>query len=88
MPRPDKNKVSEAFSRMPVVFGSAGRVEINGRREAVVEGCVGVLEYGEDRIRLNMGKGSIVFVGRRLNIRSFERDHAEIEGFFTNIEFA
>lgn len=79
--------LSGMFGFAAPALAGGGRIELLGCREAVVDGCKSVLEYDDTVIRLNMGKTRVTFTGRNLSIRSFEKDHAEIEGIFSGIEF-
>lgn len=63
------------------------QIELAGNREAVIDGCQGILEYDENIIKLTTGKMSIKFTGRGLQIKILTHDSAVIEGFIGNIEF-
>ena len=63
------------------------RVELLSDREAVVDGCKGVLEYEECLIRLNIGDGQVKFTGQKLLIRSLSANQAQIEGCIESITF-
>lgn len=63
------------------------RFEISGNREVIVDGCRGVLEYDETKIRINTGKMITCFIGRGLTIKCLSPDSLVIEGFITSIEF-
>lgn len=62
-------------------------LELSGNREAVVEGCRGVLEYDENVIRIDGGKISVRFMGTGLELRNFTDHSATISGVITSIEF-
>lgn len=62
-------------------------MEVNGNREAVVEGCGGVLEYGDDVVRVKAGKMVLRFTGRGLEIKCLTADSLVVVGFITGIEF-
>lgn len=71
---------SSAISKIP-------QIEVSGNREAIIEGCQGVLEYDESSIKLNAGKMSIHFTGRNLQIKVLTHDSAVVEGYITGILF-
>ncbi len=71
---------------IPGPMGGA-HMELNGNREAVVEGCGGILEYSEESVRVRTGKLAVRFVGRGLRIKCLAADSLVVEGFFTGIEF-
>ena len=62
-------------------------LQLSGNREAVVEGCQGILEYGEDTVRLSTEGMVVRFTGRDLQIRCMTPDSAVVTGFITSIEF-
>lgn len=71
----------------PSALSGIPQIELAGNREAVIDGCQGILEYDEENIKLTTGKMSIRFTGRGLQIKVLTHDSAVIEGFIRNIEF-
>lgn len=71
----------------PSAMGGIPQIELAGNREAVIDGCQGILEYDENIIKLAAGKMSVKFTGRNLQIKVLTHDSAVIEGFISNIEF-
>lgn len=71
----------------PSAIAGIPQIELAGNREAVIEGCQGVLEYDENIIKLAAGKMSIKFVGRGLQIKVLTHDSAVVEGFISSMEF-
>lgn len=86
-PSGPKTGISRMFDIPQTALSGIPQIELAGNREAVVEGCQGVLEYDESVIRLSTGKMSIRFLGRGMQIRVLTHDSAVVEGFITNIEF-
>lgn len=64
-----------------------GHMELNGNREAVVEGCSGVLEYDETVVRIRTPGQVVRFTGRGLSIRCLTADALVVAGYITGIEF-
>jgi sporulation protein YqfC len=79
--RKRENLLNYAGLNMPA------HMEINGNREAVVEGCGGVLEYDDDVVRIRTHGQIVRFTGRGLTIRSLTADALVVAGFITGIEF-
>jgi sporulation protein YqfC len=71
----------------PSAMSGVPQIELGGNREAVIDGCQGILEYSEDSIKLAAGKLNMLFTGRGLQIKVLTHDSAVIEGFITSIEF-
>lgn len=63
------------------------QLELAGNREAVVDGCQGILEYDENVIKLTTGKMGIRFTGRDLQVKVLTHDSAVVTGFIKGIEF-
>lgn len=68
-------------------FHMHSHMEINGNREAVVEGCSGVLEYDDTVVRVRTPKQIVRFTGRGLSIRGLTEDALVVTGYITGIEF-
>lgn len=74
--------VTEAASAMPLL-----RVELLQNRQAVVEGCRGVLEYSDCCIRLSSDLAIIKFAGTGLSLKTFHSGSAIVEGQIFGVEF-
>ena len=62
-------------------------IEISGNREVIVEGCQGVLEYGECSISLNTGRLNVRVNGCELTIISMQNGQAVIKGIITGVDY-
>lgn len=62
-------------------------IEISGNREAIVEGCQGVLEYGDNLIALNTGRLTVRICGCGLTIVSMQNGQAIIKGTITGVDY-
>lgn len=72
---------------MPEPLSSAPKIEMLGNKEIIVDGCKGIVEYGENLIKLNTGELVIGFVGDEMLIKSFDSDMAVITGRIAEITF-
>ena len=79
-----KNKLVRALD-LPTAFGP--KIELTGNREAVIDDCKGIIEYYENRIKINLGKGTITFLGDGLHIGSMNESTAVITGKIQTVEF-
>lgn len=68
-------------------LGKSAYIGFSGNREVLFEGCSGIIEYNESRIKLNVGKYMVVLSGNALSLRSMSDDTVIIEGFITGMEF-
>lgn len=80
-------KAAKFFELPADLVAGTPHLEFYGNREAVVEGCRGILEYDEDIVCLNMGKTNIRFMGRGLELRNFTDHSVVIDGFILSVEF-
>ena len=62
-------------------------IEFTGNRNAVIYGCKGVAEYGEDVIRVNTGSLIVSFFGKNLELKSLNTTTLEIGGFINDVQF-
>lgn len=62
-------------------------LELNGNTEAVVDGCLGVLEYTDTTIVLNGDACLLRFRGNALSLKAYSASQTEISGEFSAIEF-
>lgn len=81
-------KLGQVLELPPGTLTRGAHIELSSNREALVDGCRGVLEYDETKIRLNVGDGTVQFIGRTLEIRSLTQNQAVIAGFIRTIEFS
>ena len=86
MPRKDKDKKSKF--QLPQVIVNEPKIEMTGNREIIVDGCLGVVEYGENLIKLNIGETVMSISGDGLVINSFDNGVAVISGQIGEISFA
>ena len=68
-------------------FGGASQIELSSNREAVIDGCLGVLEYSENEILLNLGNLTVCFLGTSLCMKCMTPTGAIIEGNISSIQF-
>lgn len=63
------------------------RIETFSNKEAIIEGCKGILEYSDEYIKLNIGCGNVGFFGVGLYAHSFFNETLVIKGKIKNIEY-
>ena len=84
-------KILESITRsldlpQDAVSGYA-HIELSGNREAIIEGCRGVLEYGDNLIALNTGRLTVRVCGCNLTIVSMQNGQAVIKGTITGVDY-
>jgi len=85
---PFSHRICEKLEIPDDVCSNCSHIEIVSNCCAMVDGCRGVLEYGEDIIRLNTGRNNISISGNGLTIKSLDCQQAIIEGIIVAIEFS
>jgi len=63
------------------------RLECTANRRAVVEGCVRILEYDENRILLETAEGNLGFEGIGLRVNRMAGDCALVSGHIAAVLF-
>ncbi len=62
-------------------------IEMNGNKEAIIEGCCGVLEYSDSVIALNTGRLTVRVCGCELTIVSMQNGQVIIKGTITGLDY-
>ena len=63
------------------------KIEIESNNEMLVDGCIGVYEYKNDYIRLNLTKGNLSVSGLNLTMDILSDSVMKIKGKINNIDF-
>ncbi len=82
-----QGRLGRALDLPPGIFSGGAHIRLVGDREATVEGCRGVLEYNAERIKLNIGCGTVCFCGRGLRLAQFDREHTCINGKIESVNY-
>ena len=70
-----------------VTFLPMVRVELLSNKQAVVDGCKGILEYSDCCIRLSADRLILKFTGQNLEIKCLTDGGAVIEGCLLSVEY-
>ena len=87
--KPDKTPASnlkEALTLGGALFEWEVHVELCGNREALIDGCQGIVEYNEEAIRLNITKGQLKIWGRGLQIPCLAQQRMIVRGYIMGLE--
>ena len=82
-----REKWNDSFDAQPVVLSGAAQIELCGNREAVVDGCQGILQYEDDVIRVSTGRLIVRFTGSDLCIRTMQQNQILICGTIVSVDF-
>lgn len=81
-----KDKINLTGSEKQIEIKGA-HIEMFSNKEIIIDGCCGVNEYGDDYLRLNIGKGSVILCGCDLDIVFFENRLITVRGNISSLEF-
>ena len=82
-----REKWNESFDTQPVVCSGVAEIELCGNREAVVDGCQGILQYEDTVIRVSTGRQIVRFRGADLRIRTMQQNQILICGTIASVDF-
>ena len=80
-------RLSNGLDLPPGAISGLAHLEAQGNREIIIDGCKGVLEYGETSICINTGKLRVRLSGCDLTITAMQNGQAIIKGIIACIEF-
>lgn len=63
-------------------------IEFRSNSEVTVEGCMGIIEYSDFRITINLGCRKVSFHGDELEISTFFESQAVIKGTVLSMDFS
>ena len=63
------------------------RIEFFSNKQFILEGCLGLLEYNDNYLKLRLSKGALVLEGKDFDIVSFEEKTIVVKGEFCGLEF-
>ncbi len=80
-------KLDRALELPAGTLSGGAHIELNSNREAVIDGCKGIIDYSDTAVKLNIGAGTVTFNGRSLMIKTLTDKEAVLAGWFNSIEF-
>lgn len=87
MPRKKKKSNEKPRLPLPEALSSEPKIEMMGNHEIIIDGSKGIVEYGENLIKLNTGEYVLSILGDALVIKSFDGSVAVINGKIAEITF-
>jgi len=82
-----KKEKIKFFGEKVTSFIDDTHIEIFTGKEIIVDGCLGVLEFGDTYILLKLKKGNLTLIGNGLDIKSFEASTIVIGGVVKTLDF-
>ena len=70
-----------------ISYATCPRIEVTVGKECVVDGLKSIIEYTDEKIKIDLGKYIATFTGSGLFIGSFSHEGAVVEGTIIGLEF-
>ncbi len=80
-------KIGDEFGIPKPFFDGMNHIEMTGNKEAIIDKCLGIIEYSEERIKLNLGKNTLCISGNGLCIKEYGCQLVKICGTIISAEF-
>ncbi len=68
--------------------GGGSVISVTGNRNAVVDGCDGIVDYDDEKVILRTGRLTVRISGRDLRLRRLTESSAVIDGLITALEYS
>lgn len=81
-------KFSHEFRVSEPSLSDTYKIEFRGTADVIIEGCLGIVEYRDECIALNLGKRTVSFLGANLVLDSFLDGFVRISGTIMSAEFS
>ena len=82
-----KEKVAEILELPKEVVMDLPKITMFGDRNLLMENYKGIIEYDDNRIRVNTGRGIIKVTGEKLMIKEITLEDLMIDGDIVSLEF-
>lgn len=86
-PEKPHRSIEQTLDLPEILSPGVPHIEMQGNREIIIDGCRGILEYDEDRIKLNAGSLVISFQGSGLVIKAYSENQTVLAGEVVGIAF-
>lgn len=63
------------------------RIELVGNRRVIIDGCDGIIDYGEDMVKARLGRLTVQINGRSLKLKVLTDTKAIVEGYISSLEY-
>ena len=62
-------------------------IELTSNKEALIEGCSGIVEYNDTLVTVNCKNNTVTIEGADINLKTLASDVVEVTGQFKTISF-
>ena len=82
-----KNKLTSAFDLPKEIILNLPLISVIGKEEITIENYKGIIEYSEERVRLNTSCGVLKVEGKSLFLKKITTEYILITGNITLLEY-
>jgi sporulation protein YqfC len=87
-PKPKlKEKVTEILELPKEVVLNIPKLSMTGNGNLIIENYKGIIEYDDNRVRVNTGSGIIKITGESLIIKEITSEDIMVDGDISSLEF-
>lgn len=76
-----------AFKNINDPFSKLAQINLKGNREAIIDGCYGIIEYSDCLISVNIGGGTLKLIGSDFFVSDYSQSNIIVRGIIKSIEF-
>ena len=80
-------KINDSLEIPNAALPDVAQIELSGNREAMVDGCQGILQYTDSAIRLSTGRLIVRFTGSELRVCAMQSGQIRISGLIAAVDF-
>ena len=81
------NFITDSVETYSAEMINGTHIEMYSNKKLMLEGCINILDYQKDYIKLKLKKGYITILGTNFLISAFEKEKITINGKINSIEF-
>jgi len=82
-----KSKITNMFELPKEIVMNLPLISITGSEIVNIENYKGVIEYSEDRVRVNTTSGVLKIEGRELVLKQITAEEITVKGIITKLEY-
>ncbi len=87
-----KNEIARKFAeelQLPeTAVHNTFTIEFHGESRVIIEGCMGILDYSDEYIAVNLGSKTVRFKGANMQMDTFFESQAVIKGNVISMDFS
>ena len=82
-----KRELADKLDMPEDILYNAPKLSLTDGRRTLIENHRGVLEYGKERVVVNLGRGRIIISGSELRLKAMNRTELLVRGRIRSVEW-